>query len=153
MEQATVKLADLFSNFPSIFLDTALVIYYVDGNSAYQLLVDSIFDTLDRGDITGITSPITLAECLVHPYRKNDSQRATVFANLIFSGQHIQFVEIGQEVVDRAAMLRAKYRLQLPDALQLAVALVSRCDVFLTNDARLKQISEVRVLLLDDLEP
>jgi len=50
-------------------------------------------------------------------------------------------------------MLRAKYRLQLPDALQLAVALVSRCDVFLTNDARLKQISEVRVLLLDDLEP
>lgn len=42
--------------------------------------------------------------------------------------------------------LRAKYtRLKTPDALHLAAAILSGSDVFLTNDPRLKVVTEIRV--------
>jgi predicted nucleic acid-binding protein len=49
--------------------------------------------------------------------------------------------------------LRARYNLRTPDALQVATALVRRCEAFLTNDARLKRVTEIRVLTLDDRFP
>jgi hypothetical protein len=39
------------------------------------------------------------------------------------------------------------------DALQIAVALQERCEAFLTNDRRPARVTEIRVLLIDDLEP
>jgi hypothetical protein len=40
--------------------------------------------------------------------------------------------------------------LKTPDAIQLAAALISSSDFFLTNDVRLKNIEEIEVLTLDD---
>jgi predicted nucleic acid-binding protein len=42
--------------------------------------------------------------------------------------------------------------MRLPDALQIAAALVHRCEAFVTNDRRLGRVEELRVLVLDDLE-
>ncbi|MDY0201998.1 MAG: hypothetical protein RBR40_13535 [Tenuifilaceae bacterium] len=47
-------------------------------------------------------------------------------------------------------MLRAKYALKTPDAIQLASALISLSDFFLTNDLRLKNVNEIEVITLDD---
>ena len=52
----------------------------------------------------------------------------------------------------RAAELRAAYRLLTPDALQLTVALEAGCEALLTNDRTLKRVTELRVLVLDELE-
>lgn len=49
-----------------------------------------------------------------------------------------------------AVELRARYALRTPDALQLAVAIRAGCDAFLTNDVRLRRVSELRIILLDD---
>jgi hypothetical protein len=54
----------------------------------------------------------------------------------------IYFVERNTTyVAERAAELRARYNLRTPDALQVATALVRRCEAFLTNDARLKRVT------------
>ncbi|MEA5567068.1 hypothetical protein [Anabaena sp. UHCC 0399] len=37
--------------------------------------------------------------------------------------------------------------LQLPDALQIATAISSGCDAFLTNDAALQRVLELRILV------
>ena len=42
-----------------------LRIYYVEQNPAHTAVVDPIFDRLDAGALQAVTSPITLAECLV----------------------------------------------------------------------------------------
>ncbi|MBK9715381.1 MAG: PIN domain-containing protein [Kouleothrix sp.] len=55
-------------------------------------------------------------------------------------------------VADQAAELRASYGLRTPDALQIAAALAAGCTAFLTNDARLQRVTELRVLVLDELE-
>jgi predicted nucleic acid-binding protein len=52
----------------------------------------------------------------------------------------------------RAAELRARYNLSLTDAFQIAVALQSGCDAFLTNDMTLKRVSELSVVVLEEME-
>lgn len=38
------------------------------------------------------------------------------------------------------------------DALQLAVACLSGCDLFLSNDKQLKQFHEIPCVMIDELE-
>lgn len=59
---------------------------------------------------------------------------------------------INDKIAFRSIQLRAKYKgLKLADSLQLAFAIESNCDAFLTNDIQLKQVSEVNVVCLGDL--
>ncbi len=65
----------------------------------------------------------------------------------------IYFVEpIHGNVAEHAADLRARYVLRPPDALQIATALHAGCTDFLTNDIRLQRVTEIRVLVLDEIE-
>jgi predicted nucleic acid-binding protein len=41
---------------------------------------------------------------------------------------------------------------KIDDALQVATALNSSCEAFLTNDSNLKRVTQLRVLVLDELE-
>jgi predicted nucleic acid-binding protein len=52
----------------------------------------------------------------------------------------------------QAAELRARYKLSLIDALQIAAALGAGCDGFLTNDKDLKRVGTLNVLVLSELE-
>jgi predicted nucleic acid-binding protein len=40
----------------------------------------------------------------------------------------------------------------LTDAFQVAVAIASGCDAFLTNDIALKRVTELGVIVLDEME-
>jgi hypothetical protein len=77
------KLTERLDNVQRIFLDTAPVIYYVEKNKDYFSLVEVVFNKIDSGPLTAITSPITLAECLVHPYRLGMTQLQNDFFDLI----------------------------------------------------------------------
>jgi len=46
---------------------------------------------------------------------------------------------------------RAKYGLKTPDSIQVATAIYTSADYFLTNDIRLKAIKEIETLVLDEL--
>ncbi len=62
------------------------------------------------------------------------------------------FSQIAAPLAEQAAQVRAKYNILLPDALQIATALINGCDTFLTNDPALQQVTELRILVLGDLE-
>ncbi len=72
--------------------------------------------------------------------------------DLLIHGSHFQTSPIDAAAARCAAELRAKYQIRTPDALQLASALTASCDAFLTNDAKLQRVTEVRVLVLALLE-
>ena len=59
-----------------IFLDTAPLIDYVERNERYLEVVRPIFERIDQNLVIAFTSPITLAECLVLPCRKNRAELA-----------------------------------------------------------------------------
>jgi predicted nucleic acid-binding protein len=147
-----MKLKDALSDRQRIFFDTAPVIYFVERHPQYFPVVEPIFQQLDAGAFVAVTSPITLSECLMHPIRDGMTQLQEAFETVITFGQNTSFVVTDVVVSRRAAELRVRYGCRLPDALQIATALVAGCDGFLTNDLRLKQVTELNVLAVQELE-
>src|SRR5205823_4501193 len=125
----------------------------VEQNPTYTSRVDVVFDAIDAGSLTAVTSPITMAECLVMPLRLASPRAAQDFIDLIVHGGNTTFVPIDEGSARQAADLRARYNLGLSDAFQVATALEAGCNGFLTNDAALKRVQEIPILVLDDLEP
>jgi hypothetical protein len=57
-------------------------------------------------------------------------------------------VEIGTVLFFRG---NAHFPINLPDAIQIATSLEAKADIFITNGATLKKISEIEVLLLSEM--
>ena len=49
----------------TVFLDTAPLIYFIEGSSAFQPILSRLFDLNDNGSFLFVTSSITLLEVLV----------------------------------------------------------------------------------------
>lgn len=146
-----MTISDALDGVSRLFLGTAPVIYFVERNPAYLDLVSAAFRYIDQGTLGAVTSPVTLAECLVHPTRQQDTVLQQDFIDLITAGNNTQFVAVDQDIAQTAAELRARYNLLLPDAFQAAVAIVLGCDALLTNDRGLQRVGELKILILDDL--
>lgn len=84
-----------------LLLDTAPVINYVEEHPRYVALVETIFARLDAGDFEAVTSPITLAECLIAPYRNSNAKLQQAFIDLITNGSHAHFVTIDQSLAHK----------------------------------------------------
>lgn len=134
-----------------LFIDSAPVIYFIEQHPQYFPSVRVVFEQIQNSSILGVTSPITLAECLVRPYRLEQTQLQQSFINLMLGGNNMIFQPINNpNRAIEAAKIRARYNLQLPDAFQITVALAAGCEAFLTNDVTFKRVTELRVLVLDD---
>lgn len=144
-----MRISEALDRVSSLFLDTAPVIYFVERNPRFVNLVDPIFERLET-DITAVVSPITLAECLVGAIRLGSANLEQAFVDVLQQDEVI-FVEINPVIAREAARIRVRYNLQLPDALQVATALNANCDAFLTNDDALKRVTELRVLVVNEL--
>ncbi|MHC5612981.1 MAG: type II toxin-antitoxin system VapC family toxin [Nostoc sp.] len=132
-----------------MFLDTAPVIYFVERNPQFVDLVDPIFDRLEA-DITAVASAITLSECLVGAIRLGLVDLEQAFVDVLQQDE-VVFVEINANIAREAARIRVRYNLQLPDALQVAAAIIAGCEIFLTNDTALKRVIELRILVVSEL--
>ncbi len=116
-----------------IYLDTAPVIYAVQQVAPYDVLVDR---RLAAPGIVCVASDLTRLECRVKPLRDGNTALLQDFDDY-FAGVVAEIVPLSRPVVDRATEIRAQFGFKTPDALHLAAAMASACDVFLTNDHRL----------------
>ena len=147
-----MKLDDALKNIVTLGFDTAPLIYFVEANPQYDALVTEIFQRIDNGNLFGVTSSISLCEVLVQPFIKNDSTLQKAYRDLLLYSGNFATYSLDAFIAEQAASLRAKYGLKTPDALQIATALSKNCDAFLTNDKKLKRVSEITVLVLEELE-
>lgn len=148
-----MKVSTALQSVHRLFLDSSAVIYYIDENPAYLPVMDLIFDQVDANLIRAVTSPVTLAECLVLPIRDQDALKQQIFIDIITLPEMADFIPSGREVAQQAAVMRVRYNLKLPDALQIATAIAANCDAFLTNDEQLKRVQELNVIVIKELEP
>jgi predicted nucleic acid-binding protein len=139
------------ANITLLGLDTAPVIYFVEQNPAYFPLVFEIFRRIHETTITGCSSVLTLTEVLIHPKRAQDRHLEQVYRSLLLNSANVLLINTNPAIADTAADLRARYSLLTPDAIQIATALQASCDAFLTNDRRLQRVTELRILILDEL--
>jgi predicted nucleic acid-binding protein len=147
-----MKLDEALANINFIGLDTSPFIYFVEQNPLYVDLMREFFKRLTNHNFQACSSVITLTEVLVQPLRQNNQTLAKEYRDLLFNGTNFQLLSLTSSVAETAAELRAGYNLRTPDALQIATALENGCDAFLCNDNGLKRVSELRILILDELE-
>ncbi|MGL5939546.1 MAG: type II toxin-antitoxin system VapC family toxin [Waterburya sp.] len=147
-----MKIENVFQAISQVFLDTAPVIYYVEATEGFTEIIREVFRLLAEENFHAVTSPVTLAECLIVPVKMKQIEFQQAFIDLLTNSEEIAFTITDSEISKLAAEIRVKYNLKLPDALQIATALQTRCDAFLTNDKVLKRVKELRVLVLDELE-
>lgn len=132
-----------------IGLDSMIFIYAFEEHPTYLTSLKSLFSSLERSDLEAATSTLTIMERLVRPYLKKDFGLATQYLVLFRNFPHLSVHPFTEGIAERAALLRAQYRVRTPDAIQLATALNSGCHAFLTNDAGLLQVKGVQILVLD----
>ncbi len=137
----------------AILMDSAPAIYHLERNPVYVERMASFFAARARSGILLVTSPVTLAECLVHPLRLGLAELGASYHSLIVGGADTEFHTMGEQEAAAAARVRATYDLRLADAFQVAVASQAGCQAILTNDPVFKRVRELRALVLDDLEP
>jgi predicted nucleic acid-binding protein len=146
-----VTLSEELACINSVFIDTAPIIYYLQAHPEFGPLAREVALTIESGSLTAYTSVLTLTEVLIKPIATNDVALAQKFVQFIKHPRHITLIEISEGIAETAGNLRGRYSfLKTIDALQLATALYVGADAFLTNDAKLKQIKELRVILLKD---
>ena len=116
------------------------------------MLVTQIFQAIATARCIGITSVITLGEVLVQPLIRGDTRLQTEYRDLLLHSENLETFPIDSVAAEAAAGLRARYRIRMPDALQIAVAIGAGCEAFLTNDTAVRRVTELRVLILAELE-
>jgi len=132
-----------------IGLDTNVLIYYIEEHPIYLKKIEPLIEKIAYGKATGITSYVTLLELLVKPIREGRSDLVDQYKTIL-TGQ-LEMVPMDEAVSIKAAELRAKYGIRTPDAIQLASVIHKKGDVFITNDRGLKDVKEIKVLILEDI--
>ena len=136
----------------TVVLETAPLIYFIEGHSQYQSILSSLFELNDKGGFSFVTPSVTLLEVLVKPLREGQKAIAEQYRDILTTAPGIELFDVTSSIAEQAAVLRAKYNLRTPDAIQLATCIELGSDYFLTNDNRLKAVSETMVVVVGELQ-
>lgn len=137
------------------YLDTVIVIYAVEGNPADQQRALDYLDVLEQAGHRFAISELTRTECLIPVFGLGGSQRLSDFFRF-FHGPNLHTLPLTAAMCDRASAIRGSHtypaippaqpkRYGLADALHLAAAVESGCDVFLTNDRQLAAFPDITI--------
>lgn len=142
------------TDYNKVFLDTAPFIYFIEKDSNNPQYFDNMKQFFEEGyreNKEFLTSVSTMAEYFVFPYRNQKMSYIDSFHRLVDT-LDMEIAEVDQKIAKKAAQIRAQYKnFKAMDALQLATACVTGCDLFLTNDKQLKQFAEIKCVTVDDL--
>ena len=96
-------------------------------------------------------TPITIAEVLAGPIKARKEALASRYEHALREGLGWRVADLTADIAAQAARLRIRYALKLPDAFQLAAALVHSCEALVTHDRDFGEARhEVPILGLDE---
>jgi predicted nucleic acid-binding protein len=130
-----------------IYLDSNIVIYAVEQPPGWGARAAARLAVLHTSSDHPVVSDLTRLECRVGPLISSDAAILARF-DAFFAAPGIQVIGLSAAVCDRAALIRARYRFRLADAMNLAAAVESGCSVFLTHDLRLSHFPDLVVEVL-----
>src|SRR5712691_5144917 len=143
------SLGDKLRAAQTVGLDSALFIYHFEEHPRYKALCAEVFDLMEARAIQTVTSTVTLIEVLVQPLAKGEQELYARYEQYLRFGPSLTLRSLDPDLALRAAQVRARYQVRTPDAIQLAPAREFGARVFLTNDDRLRRVTEVEVIVLE----
>lgn len=82
---------------------------------------------------------MTIAEILTKPFADKNFSLADEIKFTLHSFSSLSVASIDAKLAEAAALIRARYAIRLPDALQHAAAVQAEATLFLTNDKWVKK--------------
>ena len=135
----------------SVYLDTNIWIYALEGFPAFAQELATLFQAIDQGQLTAVTSELSLSEVLVKPIQNGNMAQQDIYKQALSSTSTLQVVPVQRDVLIEAARLRATVNLKLPDAIHAATAIATQCSTFVTNDHRFQIVSGFQTVLLSQV--
>ena len=146
-----MALSDELDQIQTVFIDTAPIIYYIEAHPQFGPLAKEIVSSFQSGKLIAFSSVITLVEVLPKPVEAGNEELVKKFSDFLKAGRNISLLDISSDIAELAGKLRGRYTsLRALDAIQIAVSINVKADAFITNDVKLKQIKESKVIVLKD---
>jgi predicted nucleic acid-binding protein len=134
----------------SLYLDSNILIYLVEGHAHLSELVLAAFHEVETQGVALYTSEITLTECLNGAYRAGLEGLAQTYLDLLGTDDFITLLQVNSDVCVEAARLGAEHRLKTIDAIHLASATLAGCQALLSNDSAFRSTKDVLAIKLSE---
>ncbi|MBI5506179.1 MAG: PIN domain-containing protein [Deltaproteobacteria bacterium] len=126
-----------------LLVDSAPIIYVLDGHPQLARRFAPLFDRHARGELRLAVTTITIAEVLSGPLGAGDEVLARRYRVVLESWQ---VIDLSIDIAESAARLRKALKVKLPDAIQAASALAINADALVTHDRDFARLTSLRVL-------
>jgi predicted nucleic acid-binding protein len=131
---------------PVLVVDTAPIIYWLEGHPRLADRFLPVFDAAESGAATIVISTVTLAEVLAGPLRVPDELLTARYREALTRSPGWQVMPLDVDIAVEAARIRAAYRLRLPDAIQVATAIRASATALVTHDQALRRVRGLQVV-------
>lgn len=126
-----------------LMMDTAPIIYVLEKHPDFAQRFEPLFEAHAAGRLQFAVTTVTISEVLTGPARSANGVLLRKYRNLLESWR---VAPLDTEVAAEAALLRARYGLKLPDAVQAASARLHNAYALVTNDKGFSRVRGLRVI-------
>lgn len=126
-----------------VSLDTNIFLNVKNKEKPFYNFSKSILEKIDDeedDEFKAVISIIAITELSVGYHKNNEIKEKNEFISGLYSNKKYRISDLGLNISDKAAELRVKINLKLPDCLIIATALVEGCDALITNDSKFDKI-------------
>ncbi len=135
----------------TVYVDTNAVIYRVERIEPYLTASAPLWDALDAGSASIVTSELTLLEVLVKPLRDGNTALASLYRTVLLGTSGLTCIPITRSILESAAQLRAAHPLKTPDAIHAATSLAQGSTLFVSNDTGFRRVTGLPVAVLHEV--
>jgi len=134
-----------------LFLDEKPIRRLLEFRSEFYPVMLRVLDIVYARGIQMVASPITLANISRRAYERGASVLAREYREFFTKSSQFVLREVDADIALVSARFRAERRLSLEDSLQMATAYVCGADLVLSENASLKDLGDLNVILLSEL--
>ncbi|MEP6607066.1 MAG: PIN domain-containing protein [Burkholderiaceae bacterium] len=126
-----------------VLVDSAPIIYVLEGHRTFAQRFVPLFERQAAGEIYFAVTTIAIAEILVGPLSNGHEALARRYRAIVESWQ---VVPLTIDIAESAASMRARMKLKLADAIQVASAVAIQAAALVTHDRDFAAVKGISIL-------
>ena len=132
-----------------VYLDASALALHLAGDPTYLPLTRLALGAIRDGELSGLTSALSMYQLLVEPYRSGAEGSAERIERLLSGLPGLEVVPVSPSLAAQAAQVKAQIGGSLTRAVQIATALASEAELYVTPRSALRRIAGLGVIQLD----
>ncbi len=116
------------------YIDANIFIYATEDYAPFTALARNCLTIIKEKELKTATSALTLCEVLTSPIKKGLIQLQEDYKFSLRNNPFLDLVPISEEILLKTAELRAFTNMKSPDSIHVATAILTECNIFITND-------------------